>query len=101
RSGLAEPILLLEGVFDAQQQRVAVEEGLPFVIHSLFQLRLLQGFLAESAAPATPLTIWLKIDTGMHRLGLSPAEFGEVWEVLKDEPRIGRRILMSHFACAD
>ncbi|MCP5358325.1 MAG: alanine racemase [Pseudomonadales bacterium] len=100
-SGLTEPILLLEGVFDAQQQAVAVEQSCSLVIHSLFQLDLLQQYLAANPAPAASLTVWLKIDTGMHRLGLSPQEFAQVWQALAGEAAVGKRIIMSHFACAD
>lgn len=101
RSGLTEPILLLEGVFNAQQQLLAIAESCPFVIHSLLQLQLLQDYFAAPQPLPQPLTVWLKIDTGMHRLGLSPQEFAHVWQALEGHPHIGRRVIMSHLACAD
>ena len=101
RSGLNESILLLEGVFDAQQQAVAIEQNCTVVIHSLFQLDLLQRHLAENPPPVQVLTVWLKIDTGMHRLGLNARDFAQAWQALQGEAAVGRCVLMSHFACAD
>ena len=52
--------------------------------------------------PAQLKDVWLKVDTGMRRLGLEPHE-AKVWfERLKSHPCVvGEPILMSHFACAD
>lgn len=100
RGGITETILLLEGVISVTQLEQAVSHGFQFVVHSLFQLDMLKTFL--DARPHTaPLNIWLKIDTGMHRLGLDGQEFAQAWQYLSEHPGIENIIFMSHFACAD
>jgi len=48
-----------------------------------------------------PLSIWLKVDTGMHRLGLAPEEAGNAFEQLSANPAIGLITWMTHLASAD
>ena len=100
QAGISTPILLLEGVFNAAQLRQAVENNFALVLHSPFQLALLEAFF-ESRPLSTPLTIWLKIDTGMHRLGLSAEEFKQAWQALNWHIHVDKLVVMSHFACAD
>ncbi len=99
-AGITTPILLLEGVFDAAQLRQAVEQNFALVVHSPFQLALLEAFF-EGTPLSTPLTIWLKVDTGMHRLGLSADEFKQAWHALHWHVHVQKLVVMSHFACAD
>lgn len=100
QAGISAPILLLEGVFDATQLRQAVEQNFALVVHSSFQLALLEAFF-EGTPLNTPLTIWLKIDTGMHRLGLNAEEFKQAWQALNWHVHVQKLVVMSHFACAD
>lgn len=100
QAGISTPILLLEGVFNAAQLRQAVEQNFALVVHSPFQLALLETFF-EARPLSTPLTIWLKIDTGMHRLGLSASEFKQAWQALNWHVHVHKLVVMSHFACAD
>jgi len=99
-AGIDEPILLLEGVFSAQHLQLALSNGLQLVVHSLFQLEMLIASLAEHAEHG-PVTVWLKVDTGMHRLGFDEQEFAQAWQQLAKHPRVAKIVLMSHFACAD
>ncbi|MFX5393158.1 alanine racemase, partial [Acinetobacter baumannii] len=49
----------------------------------------------------SPLTVWLKLDTGMHRVGLHPKDYRDAYERLLASGKVGRIVLMSHFARAD
>lgn len=96
-AGVRAPVLLLEGVFDAEAQDEAARHGLDIVVHCDEQLALL------AAAPATQaFVVWLKVDTGMNRLGFRPERVAGVLEHLD---ALGTRVravrLMTHFACAD
>ncbi len=66
RAGIEQPIVLLEGVFDADQRDAAAAFRFDLVVHSAEQIELLRG-----AAPAS-FKVWLKVDTGMNRLGFDP-----------------------------
>jgi len=97
-AGVAQPLLLLEGVFTAGELEAAVNHDLQLVVHSLQQI----DWLEQARLPA-PLQLWLKVDTGMHRLGLLPAQALEAYECLATlvRARGGCLHLMSHLACAD
>lgn len=95
-AGIEEPILLLAGVFAPEELVEASRRRLALVVHDEGQLRwLLERELEE------PLDLWLKLDTGMHRLGLPPEVFRDTCERLRDAPQVGEVILMSHLARAD
>lgn len=100
RSGITEQILLLEGFLTDAELQVVVAEGFQCVLHGLYQLELFLQFYAR-APQSAPLAVWLKIDTGMHRIGLSAAEFSDAWNALKDHSGVRKLVVMSHFACAD
>ena len=70
-AGVETPIMLLEGVFEAQELATAAQLGLWLTVDSDWQLR----WLEETVLPA-PVQCWLKIDTGMHRLGVMPQRAG-------------------------
>ena len=96
-SGVAAPILLLEGVFEAAELIAAAQQDLWVTIDNERQLQWL-----ESASLARPLGCWLKLDTGMHRLGVMPDRAGEFYRRLKACPNAhGDIVLTTHFACAD
>ena len=88
-------IVVLEGPFDLADARFIADNGLDSVVHSAYQVELL--FSARLPARST---IWLKLDSGMHRLGL---EDGEITAQLKrlesnNHSNIG---LMSHLGDAE
>jgi alanine racemase len=95
-AGFDRRILLLEGPFAAADLALINAYRLDAVVHHASQLALL-----EAARPARPLNVWLKIDTGMNRLGFLPAEAGAARARLADLAGIGEVRLMTHFACAD
>lgn len=95
-SGIDNPIVLLEGVFEPAEIANAAMHQFTLVVHSPQQLDWLLA-----ARPARPLDVWLKVDSGMHRLGLEPGELAEAHARLDASPNVGQIVLMSHLACAD
>jgi alanine racemase len=95
-AGVARRIVLLEGVFSAAQLRVARAHHVDLVLHHSSQLDLLD------AEPEGDEDLWIKVDTGMNRLGFAPEQVSEVHTRLRALPRMPSNIrLMTHFACAD
>ncbi len=95
-SGIRQPIVLLEGVFEPQEIDNAALCAFGIVIHALHQVEWL-----ERAKPSQQLNVWIKIDTGMHRLGFAPDELSSVLSRIKAIPHVADIVLMSHFARAD
>lgn len=95
--GICAPILLLEGVFEALEWSTASKQGFWVMIDNDQQLSWL-----EQAELETPVTCWLKIDTGMHRLGFDPAQVSVIHRRLNNCPnRDGELVVCTHFASAD
>ena len=92
--GVSVPVMLLEGPFDAAELAEASDLTLELVIHSLWQVDLLE------AAPQ-PVRVWLKLDTGMHRVGLPLDDVDPALARLQALPGVQLAGLMTHFACAD
>lgn len=95
RNGITQPIVLLAGVMNKAELVAAVQWLCQPVIHCREQLDLLD------AAPGSKLTVWLKIDTGMNRLGFSPDEAPEVIARLRASPAVAELRLMTHLSSAD
>lgn len=95
-AGIGAPILLLEGFFEASELALIVEHDLWCVVHSLWQLEAI-----EQTAVAKPLTVWLKLDSGMHRVGLHPKDYQGAYQRLLASGKVEKIVLMSHFARAD
>ena len=95
-AGFSQRIVLLEGLFAPDDLALIHGYQLDVVIHHISQVEMLeQGRLAKQ------LNVWLKIDTGMHRLGFAPDQVAAMIERLEKLPQLGRLRYMSHFACAD
>jgi alanine racemase len=95
-AGFDQRILLLEGLFTAEDVGLINAYRLDVVIHHDSQLRLLeQGRLLR------PLDVWLKLDTGMHRLGFAPDRVAAVSARLRSIRQVVNIHYMSHFCCAD
>ena len=95
-AGLPEPILLLEGFFEAIELPEIVANDLWIVVHAQWQVETLLA-----AKLAKPLHVWLKMDSGMHRVGLPPDEYVQAYERLKNHKNVVKIVLMTHFANAD
>ncbi len=96
-AGYAHPILLLEGLFDISELELARRYRLDMLVHSDWQVRML-----ETARPGRPLSVWLKVDSGMHRLGFAPGDLAAVCRRLADTAAVNDNIrFVTHLACAD
>jgi alanine racemase len=96
QAGIAAPILLLEGFFEADELALIVEHDFWCVVHSLWQLDAI-----EKTRVSQPLNIWLKMDSGMHRVGVHPADYQGAYQRLLASGKVAKIVLMSHFARAD
>ncbi len=95
--GVTTKLLLLEGFFRENDLNTLVEHDIDTVVHHEFQLEML-----EAAQLTKPITVWMKVDSGMHRLGFSQQQFKAVYQRLLACPQVAKPInLMTHFACAD
>ncbi|GGU49342.1 alanine racemase [Pseudomonas laurentiana] len=95
-AGIRAPILLLEGFFEASELALIVQHDLWCVVHSLWQLDAI-----EKASLSKQITVWLKLDSGMHRVGLHPKDYPSAYQRLQATGKVARIVLMSHFARAD
>jgi len=96
-AGVRAPIVLLEGVFSAEQLAEAANHGFELVVHDPLQLKLL-----EAHRGAERFVLWIKIDTGMNRLGFRPEGFPDALARARSltVPALEVR-LMTHLARAD
>lgn len=96
-AGVDRPILLLEGVFEASELPLCARHGLAITVHHPEQVLML-----ERARLECPLRVWLKVDSGMHRLGLQPETVAAIYRRLRNCPAVVPEMgLMSHLARAD
>ncbi|MFZ2540997.1 MAG: alanine racemase [Gallionella sp.] len=95
-AGFRQPILLLEGFFGAEDLPVIAEYDLTSVIHSADQIALLDNYPGDRT-----LDIWLKVNSGMNRLGFSPQHVAHAVEQLRRHRAVCDITLMTHFANAD
>lgn len=95
--GVVKPILLLEGFYSSGDLPVLVTNNIQTVVHCEEQLTDL-----EQADLETPVVVWLKVDSGMHRLGVRPEQYREFVSRLKACRNVAKPLrYMSHFGCAD
>lgn len=95
-AGIKLPVCLLEGFFSADELPQLAQERLEPVIHHPGQVQALK----QHSAPLR-LTVWVKVDTGMHRLGFPPTAMPEVLKQLRQCPAVAEVRVLSHFARAD
>ena len=115
QAGIKTPILLLEGFFGASELPYIVANDLWIVVHAQWQIDILIATKLNK-----PIHIWLKMDSGMHRVGLSPAEYcpaftrlsrmnnalqlansAETIILVAGPINVAKIVCMSHFANAD
>lgn len=95
--GVEQRIVLLQGFADADELAQLALNNIDTVVHHARHLELL-----ETAQLAKPVSVWLKIDTGMHRLGFSADESRDAWARLNQCNAVAKPLqVMSHFANAD
>lgn len=112
-TGYTGKILLVEGFFDREELLKTLSRRFDSVIHCYEQLELLEqvakeweeeqqkGFWKRKTKIYFPINIWLKIDTGMHRLGVHPEQVDEFYQRLKKCPLVENISFVSHFSRAD
>lgn len=96
KAGILSPILLLEGFFTTDELPLIVEQNLWVVIHDVWQVEILNNIKLKQ-----PIHIWLKMDTGMHRVGLAPSQYTQAVKILSGHTNVTSITAMSHFANAD
>ncbi len=89
-------ILMLEGFFAQSELPEFAQRRLATVVHDMEQVRML-----ETAVLARPLEVFVKVNTGMNRLGFRPADVAGVCLRLTTSPSVAALRLMMHFARAD
>jgi alanine racemase len=92
----ARRILLLEGFFAEGELQEIARARLAVVAHDEAQVAML-----ERAVLPRPLEVFVKVNTGMNRLGLRPRDVGRACERLARSPAVAALRLMTHFARAD
>lgn len=96
-AGIDKPIVLLEGFTTSDELAALAQHGLETVVHNEFQIALLE----QNSTPK-PIPVWLKIDTGMHRLGIAPDNTSAAWNRLQSCAAVAKPIrFMTHFANSD
>ncbi len=97
--GIAQPILMLEGLFDKEEIPTYCQHQLMMAVHNDLQMEMLVAH-----RPSIPLTVFLKMNSGMNRLGFTPERYGaELHKAqgMQQKGLIGDLVLMTHFAEAD
>ena len=96
-AGVQAPVVMLEGPFEAAELDEMRAAHIDMMLHQPKQLQWL-----EQSGPATELGIWIKIDTGMHRLGFQPQDLPQVWQrLLAAGCRQEQLHLVTHLASAN
>ncbi len=96
-AGITTPTVLLEGVFDREGLEAAAGAGFELVVHTAEQIELLRA-----AAPGVSFKVWLKLDSGMNRLGFKGAAFDSAHAALAALAAVRSPVnLFTHLASAD
>ncbi|WP_257274639.1 MULTISPECIES: alanine racemase [unclassified Endozoicomonas] len=95
-AGVRNRLLILEGFFDPCELTEIASENLDIVVQSPEQIKQLEQTRLEK-----PVRVWLKMDSGMHRVGILPGHYRDAWTRLEQLPWISEILLMTHLACAD
>lgn len=94
--GWKKPILLLEGFFHSDELELLDRYRLTTSVHSNWQIQAL-----AKAQLSAPIDIYVKVNSGMNRLGFMPDQIHNVWQKLRSLENVGEMTLMSHFAEAE
>ena len=96
-AGIVKPILILQGPGRSGDVDEAVARGFWLLLHQQQQVDWVL-----SAKATGHLRVWLKVDTGMHRLGIAPDAIDPICVGLRTSPNVQREpVLCTHLACAD
>ena len=95
-AGWLKPILLLEGIFEPADLALVNRYGLSMTVHCAEQLQMLAKYSLQ-----IPVPVYLKMNTGMNRLGFTPESFASAYQALRQIPWVGDITFMTHFSDAD
>lgn len=95
-AGVRQPLLLLEGIYSREQLLEAAALRADLVVHNPQQLALLEEYRGPQR-----FAVWVKVDTGMSRLGFRPEEFADIWRRLQALANVAQLRVLTHFARAD
>lgn len=95
-AGCRREIVLIEGLFEAGELPIAAEHGFSLVVHHEHQIAML-----EAARTEHRLRVFLKVNSGMNRLGFAPERVARVHARLDACAAVSDVVLMTHFANAD
>jgi alanine racemase len=95
-AGIDKPILMLEGLFKPEDLPLISRYRLTPVIHNIVQIEVL-----EKTTFVGKIDVYLKVNSGMNRLGFTVDNVRLAWNALKSHPSVGSVTLMTHFADAD
>ncbi len=95
QAGMSKPLVVLQGFSDASELTAMAEHDIQPAIINPWQIDLLEQHKEK------PVNIWLKVDTGMHRLGFPVAVVEAAHQRLSVCESVGEIRIMSHFANAD
>lgn len=96
QAGIKQPIVLMEGFFESSELDWLIQYQLTPVIHHFDQIDALVNYHSKET-----ITVWVKINTGMNRLGFSPEQFGLAYQKLIKIPGVEIIGFMTHFPQAD
>jgi alanine racemase len=100
-AGLEQKIVLLSGFDETSDLQLLRQLHVDTVVHHATQLDILRHDSAAGISNSA-IHVWLKMDTGMHRLGFAPEQYEQALLQLKAMPNVANDIvLMSHFASSD
>ena len=94
--GWRGPILLLEGCFEPRDLELCSRLNLWHVVHTAEQIDWLAAHKTQQ-----PHRVFLKLNSGMNRLGFKPPAFRSAWARLNQLPQVDEISLMTHFSDAD
>lgn len=96
-AGIHGDVVLLEGVFDREQLQAAAAANFEIVVHGAEQIELLRASQLQRR-----FKVWLKLDSGMNRLGFKAAEFAAAHAALQELASVKKPVgLFTHLASAD
>jgi alanine racemase len=95
-AGIKQRIVLMEGLFSAEELPLLEKYKLDTVIHDQRQLSLL-----TQTSFTKPVNVWIKINTGMNRLGFSTQDFAKIWQYCQACSWLNVVCVMTHFSHAD
>lgn len=98
--GVEQPVFVLHGARDSDELDLAIELRLVLTVHNEQQLSLLMSH-SNAKHYGRMLSVWLKINSGMNRLGCAPKETLRIWQQLQSMDWIKTLGILTHLACSD